>query len=327
MKIRAFILDNLVVIIFLALIAAGLILIGGLPPPAYFFSELATRVFRRACFTIALIIPVTTGMGLNFGFEVGIIAGNLALTFFRYHGMGGIGTLLLCFLFSVPLAVFFGWLTGKYFNRVRGQELVASLFIGYFSRGIVVLLLLNVFGRLIPLDPLNPMTIAMDDKNPSTIKGGGIRGSFDLGAYESGGLAHVLDNLIRIPFMWFILLAAIAWLACTVVKYLSGRKKQGHEAENLWKFTVNCLLCAALFIFSLAGIFSDSGPRPVEKIPLVTVLLILALCFFISFLKKTKLGQDFRTVGQNEHVAVVSGINVDRTRIILQSLGIHSNRR
>jgi len=31
---------------------------------------------------------------------------------------------------------------------------------------------------------------------------------------------------------------------------------------------------------------------------------------------KTKLGQDFRSVGHNQHIAEVSGINVDRTRII-----------
>jgi simple sugar transport system permease protein len=40
------------------------------------------------------------------------------------------------------------------------------------------------------------------------------------------------------------------------------------------------------------------------------------LCLFLQFIGKTKLGQDFRSVGQNQHIAEVSGINVDRTRII-----------
>jgi simple sugar transport system permease protein len=31
---------------------------------------------------------------------------------------------------------------------------------------------------------------------------------------------------------------------------------------------------------------------------------------------KTKLGQDFRTVGQDQHIAEVSGINVSRTRVL-----------
>jgi simple sugar transport system permease protein len=301
--------------IFMALIAAGLILIGGLPPPTYFFSELASRVFRRAFFVISLIIPVISGQGLNFGIEIGALAGSLAMTFFCYYVMGGIGTLLLCFLLSVPLAALFGWLTGKYFNKVRGGELVASLFIGFFSRGIVTLTLLNIFGRLIPLDPLNPITIAMDDKNPATIKGGGIRGAIDLRSYESGGLTHTLDNLIRIPFMAFILLASISALAYVIVKYLVDRKKPGYEAGNPWKFRFICLFCATLVTFSLVNIITNSALMLVERVPLVTVLVILALCYFITFLKKTKLGQDLRVVGLNEHVAVVFGIDVDRTRI------------
>ena len=53
-----------------------------------------------------------------------------------------------------------------------------------------------------------------------------------------------------------------------------------------------------------------------KRAPLVTVLVIVSLCLFITFLNKTKLGQDFRSVGHNQHIAEVSGINVDRTRII-----------
>ena len=54
----------------------------------------------------------------------------------------------------------------------------------------------------------------------------------------------------------------------------------------------------------------------IQSAPLVTGLVITALCLFIHFLGKTKLGQDFRSVGQNQHIAEISGINVDRTRII-----------
>ncbi|NLD95495.1 MAG: ABC transporter permease, partial [Synergistaceae bacterium] len=48
----------------------------------------------------------------------------------------------------------------------------------------------------------------------------------------------------------------------------------------------------------------------------VTGLLIIGLCVFTVLIMKTKLGQDFRSVGQSQHTAEVSGINVDRTRII-----------
>ncbi|NPV70251.1 MAG: ABC transporter permease [Firmicutes bacterium] len=51
-------------------------------------------------------------------------------------------------------------------------------------------------------------------------------------------------------------------------------------------------------------------------IPVVTFAVIAATGWAITALYRTKLGQDFRAVGQNMHIAEVSGINVDRTRTI-----------
>lgn len=47
-----------------------------------------------------------------------------------------------------------------------------------------------------------------------------------------------------------------------------------------------------------------------------TLITIGLLCLFNTWLFKTKLGQDMRTVGQNQDVAAAAGIDVDRTRII-----------
>ncbi|MBR4906456.1 MAG: ABC transporter permease [Clostridia bacterium] len=52
------------------------------------------------------------------------------------------------------------------------------------------------------------------------------------------------------------------------------------------------------------------------RIPVLTLLIIAALCLFIVWFRKTKLGQDMRAVGQDLEVARDAGINVDRTRII-----------
>jgi len=51
-------------------------------------------------------------------------------------------------------------------------------------------------------------------------------------------------------------------------------------------------------------------------IPVVTFLVIAALCVFVVWFKKTKLGQDMRAVGHDMGVAEAAGIEVDRTRII-----------
>lgn len=52
------------------------------------------------------------------------------------------------------------------------------------------------------------------------------------------------------------------------------------------------------------------------KIPVLTFLFIAALCLFLVWFRRTKLGQDMRAVGQNMDVARDAGINVDRTRIV-----------
>jgi simple sugar transport system permease protein len=51
-------------------------------------------------------------------------------------------------------------------------------------------------------------------------------------------------------------------------------------------------------------------------VPVVTLAVIALLCVGMHFLFKTKLGQEFRATGQNRHIAEVSGIQVDKIRIL-----------
>ncbi len=51
-------------------------------------------------------------------------------------------------------------------------------------------------------------------------------------------------------------------------------------------------------------------------VPIATALVIVALCVFVVWFKKTKLGQDMRAVGHDMAVAEAAGVPVDRTRII-----------
>lgn len=52
------------------------------------------------------------------------------------------------------------------------------------------------------------------------------------------------------------------------------------------------------------------------KLPVLPFLLIAGLCWFNYKLLSTRLGQNMRTVGQSQSVAMASGINVDQTRVI-----------
>lgn len=53
-----------------------------------------------------------------------------------------------------------------------------------------------------------------------------------------------------------------------------------------------------------------------KNIPVLTFVLIIAICIFVVWFRKTKLGQDMRAIGQDMEVAKYSGINVERTRIL-----------
>ena len=52
------------------------------------------------------------------------------------------------------------------------------------------------------------------------------------------------------------------------------------------------------------------------RVPVVTILIIVAMCLLIVWFRRTKLGQDMRAVGQDMDVARAAGIDVERTRII-----------
>jgi len=52
------------------------------------------------------------------------------------------------------------------------------------------------------------------------------------------------------------------------------------------------------------------------SIPVASFLAIAVLCVFIIWFKRTKLGQEISTVGQDNDIAKISGINVGKTRIL-----------
>ena len=52
------------------------------------------------------------------------------------------------------------------------------------------------------------------------------------------------------------------------------------------------------------------------RVPVVSYIVVLGFCLFTMFFFRTKLGQQFRAMGQDPHVAAIAGIPVDRNRLI-----------
>ena len=63
---------------------------------------------------------------------------------------------------------------------------------------------------------------------------------------------------------------------------------------------------------------TEVGSIPIGawRIPILTLVVTALLAWAISFLIRTRLGQQMRAVGQDMHIAEVAGINVNRTRTV-----------
>lgn len=225
----------IVPIVFIVLCIAGY-LVSGLSL-GFLLNEITIRLVRNLILVLSLIIPIITGMGLNFGIVLGAMAGQIAAIITTNFFLGGASGFFLSILISTPIAILFGYLVGKVLNRAKGKEMITSMILGFFANGLYQLVFLVLAGSLIPI------------KNNSMLlsTGTGLKNTIDL-----AHLRYSLDHLIF----------------------------------------------------------------PQSPIPVFTTIIVVLFCIGLNYFLKTKLGQEMRAVGQNMYVAEVSGINVNKTRII-----------
>ena len=291
--IREILQKNAVTVMFVVLCIIGLICSG--QTVSYVMYELFGRLSRNAFIVLALIIPIVAGMGINFAITIGAMAAQIAALWVIEWGISGLTGFLVAMLMTMPIAAFFGYLIGKLMNKMKGQEMIGGLILGYFANGLYQLLFLFIFGNLIPL------------KSPGlVIKGStGVANTIDLSTDR--GFKYALDGLLRVSFSTAVLIICGIIAVGTLV--LFARKKM----EKKKAFTYGGICVAAIVVAQLPfvkNIFS------MVTVPMVTFFVVGLLCIFNNALMKTKIGQQFRAVGQNRTVANASGINVDRVRVI-----------
>lgn len=262
---------------------------------AYVMFELFGRLSRNAFLVLALILPIVAGMGINFAMTIGAMAAQIAALWVVEWGVGGLGGFGVAALMTVPIAAFFGFLIGKLQNKMKGQEMIGGLILGYFANGLYQLLFLFVFGNLIPL------------KAPGlVIKGStGVANTIDLSTER--GFKYALDGIWRLPFGTALYIVCGALVVAMAVMFILKKIKLNKLIITAVAAAAACLLYQ---IPAVAKLFS------MVNIPMVTFMVVGLLCLFNIGIMKTRLGQQFRAVGQNRTVANASGINVDRTRLI-----------
>ena len=284
---------NAVTIMFVILCIVGLAFSG--QTVSYVMYELFSRLSRNAFIVLALILPIVAGMGINFAITIGAMAAQISALWVLEWGISGLPGFLTAMLMTVPIAGFFGYLIGNLLNKMKGQEMIGGLILGYFANGLYQLLFLFIFGNLIPL------------KAPGlVIKGStGVANTIDLSTDR--GFKYALDGLVRVDFGTGLYIFCALFVVYALVQLVL---KRATKKQSLTTVAVCAGVCLVYQIPFVAQMFS------MVTVPVVTFLVVVLLCLFNNALMKTRLGQQFRAVGQSRTVANVSGINVDRVRII-----------
>lgn len=301
-KFKNILFDNIVVIIFVA-ICLICVQISQMTW-GFIMNELVARLARNLFLVLSLIIPVVAGMGLNFSIVIGAMAGQIAIITVTHLGVSGIAGLALTTLITVPLAIIFGYLTGVILNKTRGQEMIAGMILGFFTNGLYQLLFLFLVGTLIPIK--DPILILSN--------GIGVKNTVDLHAMKYS-LDKALDFIPFFKNLTFIQ-ACIIISAVMIILYVYLFIKAKRE-ERIEKYS-NMISKVVVYSVILIGSFIITTQKTLinnVKFPAATFILVGLLCLFTSFIMKTKQGQDFRTVGQDMHIAEISGVNVSKTRI------------
>ncbi|WP_255547774.1 ABC transporter permease subunit [Crassaminicella indica] len=310
LNIKSIFINHSVTILFVIICIIGIKL--SKLPLFFIANELLTRITRNSFLVLSLIIPVLAGMGLNFGITIGAMAGQIAIIAVTHLGVTGIKGFLLCALLAVPLAMLFGYLTGKLLNKTKGQEMIASMIAGFFANGIYQFIFLFSIGTIIPMkDPVMMLS-----------SGVGIRNTIDLS--RNVGIKYALDNLLKLPVFKVCLVVALFTIIIYTLFRIYKVKYKDYKKEKFFsaKYITTITICLVIIIISCIFAFNSNHlPSQLKmfkniKLPVITCIVILVLCLFNILIVKTKLGQDFRTVGQNKHIAKVSGIDVNKVRII-----------
>ena len=260
--------SNKVVLMFVVLCVFGIFTTG--KPVSYTVVEVFTRFGRNTFLVLALIIPVLAGLGLNFGIVVGAMAAQIAIFWTVYWGFSGTKGLLICIVLATPIAIFFGWLVGKLYNKTKGAEMITGLILAYFADGLYQFFFLFLIGGVIPVD--NPTMI---------IAGGtGVKNTIDL----ANNLKYSIDTInmltvVRLIVLIYVIMSLLVWLI--------NRKK----ALNLQRPFKKENMVASAFIFGITFIPFVNTFMSTDRLQLSVGVPVGCVLFMLLSLYRIALGK------------------------------------
>ena len=166
-------------------------------------SDTIVRFAMNSVLVLSLVPMVQSGCGLNFGMQLGVIAGLIGAVTSIELGVTGLAGFLTAIGIAIPFAAILGFFYGLLLNRVKGDEMVVATYVGFSS-----VAFMSMMWLLLPY------------KSPNMIwgyGGSGLRTTISVEGYWLGVLNNFLSIKIGNFFfptgtiLFFGLMALIVW--------------------------------------------------------------------------------------------------------------------
>lgn len=215
---------------------------------SYLAAEVYTRFIRNILFTLALILPITCGMGINFAIVVGAISAQMAMVLSVDFMLEGIPALLFVTGASVVFSVIFGSMVAALLNRARGKEMIVSIMIGQLSSVIYQFVFMVAYGML--FEPKNKeILLERGIGVRSMVDAKNISGVFrSILPFQFDGKTYTLFPLILIAlftlFLFYIQKTKFGVLARAVGTDMNVAGKLGIESNRVRSI---CIILSTVF--------------------------------------------------------------------------------
>ena len=179
--------------------------------PSILFVDCLVRTGMNGVLVLALVPAVRAGVGLNFGIPLGIVCGLFGMVTLMDLGLRGYGSLFGAMILGGGVGALFGWGYARLLARVRGQEMMVGIYVGFAAVAGA-----SIFWLVVPV------------RNPELVwplGGEGLRNTLVLSEYY----AQYLDRLGKIPFgdAYIPTGLLVVWLGACGLMYLFLRTRTG----------------------------------------------------------------------------------------------------
>ena len=178
---------------------------------AALLSNSLVRMGMNAVMVLAMVPGIQCGISLNLGLPIGLVAGLIGGLVTIEWGIPGVWGFIVAILVGVVIAAVCGWLYSKLLNRLKGEEMSVTTYVGFS-----IVSLMCIAWLVLPFKSLKlrwPM-------------GTGLRNTIGL---DSTNFKHVLDDFLSFEIGNFVVptgLLLFMLLMCFLV-WIFTRTKTG----------------------------------------------------------------------------------------------------